>query len=761
MYQDFSYVMMDMIDVKRRAKAEELREKLEERNKQRELERKAMLKKEKIRQSKIKKQASQRGLSVEQVEEEFSILERKESERELNGRDDDISSIGGNTIGEGEGVTEEKKGGLDEDGGAEERKGDIDTSMNDVGQVEVRGDSEKKEGASKDEAMDEGKVDGSEDTGEKHDSDDVDESKYEDNGKNGNDDERDVDKEETGVETDVKKAGSKDGTDSPDKVNLAKDVKKDDDISVDESMMSSVDDTTVDGDGSASKKKKIVTLNDIVEEDNAIAEPKSSSKGAKDGRDTNSMTDESDDEFNQIYTVNDQGESVVFMMSDPDSGLTAEDDDPRYLHSKEIITTTENLVNFSLFCGYANLRMDQTPEDKTFSYEFRTDEDYQDDDEWLTHSFFLHITKERVDSIREATGKEFDPVLDSLDSKPLNSMKLVYDCINLSKNDTRQPDEPYTPRVYFTHDSLRREHSMWKGRQLMAEVLRFQIQQEAMRTFISSKEDTLSGETADFRKRTNMYLAPNRFNKTSNELVHLRLVSVKGQGELFKEGGRHRVYVRVTVGAWTARTASLDVVNKNLSWDQFDMTVILPRERVQIDNIRFDLYDENYLRADEIIGSDVHKLAVLMNHKTGEPVEMAFKLRNRFSEVIAEVSACFIADYPDETDPELISKASSAKNKAILQEVNVETKSTVMRSKHISLNLQDKVVGGGGGKGQPDYLARKYPTLVETQTSFTKVVDDLRGDGSNHVKLLVGDVQLEEVLKLGHRMTFHSMKVWF
>lgn len=295
----------------------------------------------------------------------------------------------------------------------------------------------------------------------------------------------------------------------------------------------------------------------------------------------------------------------------------------------------------------------------------------------------------------------------------------------------------------------------------MAEVLRFQIQQEAMRTFNSSKAATLSKETEDFRKRTNMYLAPNRFNKTSNELVHLRLISVKGHGDMFKEGGNHNVYIRVTVGAWTARTISKKVVDRNLSWDNFDMTVILPKERLQMDYIRFDMYDENTLRADEIIGTDIHKLSVLLQHKASEPVDLIFKLRDRFEAEIAAVSACFIADYPDEVDPDVINANATAANKAILQEVHIESKSTVQRAQHISLNLQDKVVGGGRGRGKggPDHLATKYPSLLDTQTNFTKVVDDLRGDGSNHVKLLVGDVQLEEVLKLGHRMTFHSMKV--
>ena len=425
--QDFSFVMMDMIDVKRREKAEKLRLEVEERNRLKALEHKATLKKKKIRKMQIAKQASKRGLTVEQVKEEMeelAVRKRKESEAEQEK---------GQEKGDNGGVTDDTTGG--------------DEVSKVEGEGEDEDEGEQKDIDSKDEeAMGEGKEDGADDKEkdkiEGDDNAETSDSKSDDgkNDKDAGDDTANVpviDTDKTDEED--KKADSKDAMASPEKK-----VAQEEDISIagnslgDGSMSldMSLGDSTLEG---GSTITKMVTLNDLVEE--GMAEPKSSkdSRRGGNGRDTNSMSDGSDNPEDQVYTVNSEGEAVVFMMSDPDSGLNADDDDPRFAHSKEILVTTENLVNFSLFCGYANLRMDQTPEDKTYFYEFKTDEGYQEDDEWLTHSFFLHITKERVDSIREATRKEFDPVLDSLDSKALNSLKLVYECINLKKNEIRQP----------------------------------------------------------------------------------------------------------------------------------------------------------------------------------------------------------------------------------------------------------------------------------------------------------------------------------
>jgi hypothetical protein len=132
------------------------------------------------------------------------------------------------------------------------------------------------------------------------------------------------------------------------------------------------------------------------------------------------------------------GESVILVLGDPECGLEAAASDPAPRYSKEILETTNNLVNFSLFCGYNNLRMDQIPDDLTHEITNHDESYLNEDDHWLTASFYLNITKEHIDGIREATQKVFDPILHSLDSKPLNSLKLVYEAMNMKNHETRQ-----------------------------------------------------------------------------------------------------------------------------------------------------------------------------------------------------------------------------------------------------------------------------------------------------------------------------------
>ena len=61
--------------------------------------------------------------------------------------------------------------------------------------------------------------------------------------------------------------------------------------------------------------------------------------------------------------------------------------------------------------------------------------------------------------------------------------------------------------------------------------------------------------------------------------------------------------------------------------------------------------------------------------------------------------------------------------------------------------------------GPDDNLSGIFPSLVDDQSDFTRLVSDLRGDGDNFVKMLVGDVKEKEILRLGHRSSENYVKV--
>lgn len=449
-------------------------------------------------------------------------------------------------------------------------------------------------------------------------------------------------------------------------------------------------------------------------------------------------------ELTDMPLVHDQsGDSVILVLGDPEIGLEAAASDPAPKYSKEILEMANNLVNFSLYCGYNNLRMEQIPDDLTHEI-FNHDESYlNEDDHWLTASFFINITKERVDGIREATQKIFDPILHSLDSKPLNSLKLIYEAINTKNHETRQPDEPYTPQVAFTHNGLRREHALWKARQLMGEVLRFQLQQEAAKEGYNRQE-----EHVDLLHQKQYFLAPNPTDTQNNNiLADLQVLDIIGEDIIFEGAiGKHEAYIRLTVGSWTARTPKQQLSHQKLEWYNVGVILTLPKLRLEDDEIRVELFDEYELRPDILIGYSTGKLKQLIGKNMGTPTIMEFEMLDNYSVYSGKIKINFLADLrPDITGESIHSS---------LIDITHETMNHIIGTSHSTTQMThlDLLTGH-------EDLSQKYPSLLETQAEFSTLVDDLRGDGHDHITRLIGDIQVEDILKLGHRVVFNTMKV--
>lgn len=112
-------------------------------------------------------------------------------------------------------------------------------------------------------------------------------------------------------------------------------------------------------------------------------------------------------------------------------------------YTDDILSTVYKITNFALFSGYVNLRMDALPNDKTVDYdddaEESKDDMFRQDDEWLSHSFFLNITKDRVDGIRNATTKPCDSMTSVFGTHPLGSLRLA--CEVVGSRDPLEHDE--------------------------------------------------------------------------------------------------------------------------------------------------------------------------------------------------------------------------------------------------------------------------------------------------------------------------------
>jgi hypothetical protein len=347
--KDFSFVMVEMLDKNRRQKASELHEHNEQQRKKEKEERRMLKKQESIRRNEMIRRAESMGLSLEQLEEQLEAEKEAEEVSAKYPDADDMSSLGGGSLAEGDG-----------DGGEDDA------------QMGLGGD-EGGDGA--------------------------------DEEKGGEEEESHQDEPSAAMEASVAsvKSGQKPNIETPPP-------------------------------GSPGEP--------------GLGSPQISRQGSDflsrqgsfsyDSLDENRSFQASQSLADMPLVANESGENVLLVMGDPELGLEAAADDKGFNYTKEILETANNLVHFSLFCGYNNLRMDQTPDDETYEHSLLDPGEMQDDDSWLTHSFFINITKDQVDGIREATRKEFDPILHSLDSKPLNSLKLIYEAMEVHKNETRR-----------------------------------------------------------------------------------------------------------------------------------------------------------------------------------------------------------------------------------------------------------------------------------------------------------------------------------
>ena len=91
--------------------------------------------------------------------------------------------------------------------------------------------------------------------------------------------------------------------------------------------------------------------------------------------------------------------------------------------SPEMLELSTNLSNFALFCGYANIHMNESPNESTIDYSLSLDNndsnrykgsrrrDEENDDEWLSSAFFLTCSKNTLDDIRHHANDAYNAMI--------------------------------------------------------------------------------------------------------------------------------------------------------------------------------------------------------------------------------------------------------------------------------------------------------------------------------------------------------------
>ena len=91
------------------------------------------------------------------------------------------------------------------------------------------------------------------------------------------------------------------------------------------------------------------------------------------------------------------------------------------------------------------------------------------------------MTKDSVDAIKEMVSMQYDPDIGLLNSSPLATKRLTASGEDLAQGKKSVNSEPKSPQVSVINATINSLHALWKSRQMMAEVVRFQCQKSAVR----------------------------------------------------------------------------------------------------------------------------------------------------------------------------------------------------------------------------------------------------------------------------------------
>ena len=95
----------------------------------------------------------------------------------------------------------------------------------------------------------------------------------------------------------------------------------------------------------------------------------------------------------------------------------------------DLLQINEDLVYLALYCGYTNIRLEESSTDATLSDSLvSSNPDSKNlDDVWLTKSFFICANKFQIDAIKASAAKQHDSDIDDLgEGVPLSSASLLH-----------------------------------------------------------------------------------------------------------------------------------------------------------------------------------------------------------------------------------------------------------------------------------------------------------------------------------------------
>jgi len=300
-----------------------------------------------------------------------------------------------------------------------------------------------------------------------------------------------------------------------------------------------------------------------------------------------------------------------------------------------------------------------------------------------------------------------------------------------------------------TYNQEKTKYSLWKQRQLMCDVLRFQIQQEAVQEAYQHRFEAFKGVSVfpqnvhgDASTVTN--LMPVRTDRLHPHVLPMLLLKLKKASfvlvDNFTSVTENLYYVQLNIGTCICRTATIHPTPQGLRWDRVQASGRVPINDVQIDECIVEILDENPVTPDKaFIGRGHLSIDKSLGYNMGREVEFSTQIFTREKNVLGTLKITLSVDV-DEYSSKFI---ADPKN---LNFFEINRKVSTM--KKIEMGLDEHPLNTTSIEESVEVHAAES-VMSENYCSLSALVSDLRGDGVDFIKLLTGDVTMNDLNRVG------------
>jgi hypothetical protein len=305
-------------------------------------------------------------------------------------------------------------------------------------------------------------------------------------------------------------------------------------------------------------------------------------------------------------------------------------------------------------------------------------------------------------------------------------------------------DKSYTHTTVETHNIEKTKYELWRLRQLMADVVRVQIQQEAVQEAYAHRLEAFKGESVfpsslhEESTVTNlMPVRPSRLHPHGIPMLTLRIKSAFLEPrERFPGVLPNLYYVSLHVGGCLCRTEACNPTPKGVRWDRVKASGKVPINDVQVDECIVEILDENpNTPAEVLVGRGHTSIDHTLGYNMGRETEFRVDIMTREKVIFGTLIIVLMLD----VDEFASTHVADPKN---LRYYEINRKVSKLKKIEMGLDASPSV---------DDSVVVDAPNSInsEVYASLSTLVGDLRGDGIDFIKLLTGDVKIADLRRVG------------